>query len=392
MDQLALDIIKTALYNAPVTKGTVTLEILDQFREHTIHALVADAVLKYDMASGVREKVEQYLALQMKQYAEYMSEQGRVVKTLLKEGVIPVILKGSSSAMYYPEPGLRAMGDIDLMVFPKNDESFDIARKALCGMGFTESEEQEQRLLNLNKGKLEIEMHRVFTNSRTQNEKRIEELLCNSTPVEQCASGYSHVFYSFPVQVNGIILLEHISRHIYSGLGLRQIIDWLMYVDAVLNEDFWANKFRPIVSKVGLETLAKVTTRMGEIYLGTPQHAWCSDVDEACCEQLFQLIDEAGNFGRSLNFKDKSTKSVLNNRITFKKLQQRGLSHWPAAQKHKLLSPFAWLYQIFRYIKKGLKRDKNSVGLVANYKEHRKQKQLFAALGIPHEEEKIAKH
>lgn len=35
------------------------------------------------------------------------------------------------------------------------------------------------------------------------------------------------------------------------------------------------------------------------------------------------------------------------------------------------------------------KRDRNSAGLVANYKEHRKQKELFKRLGIPHEEENV---
>ena len=134
-------------------------------------------------------------------------------------------------------------------------------------------------------------------------------------------------------------------------------------------------------------------TRLFSLQIGLDRIEITSkDADKGVCSQLFELINSAGNFGRNLNRKDNVTKAVLNDRITFKKLQQRGLINWPAAQKHKILRPFAWLYQICRYIKKCLKRDKDSAGLVKNYKEHRKQKQLFAALGIPHEEEKMAKY
>lgn len=392
MDQLALDIIKTALYNAPVTKGTVTLEILDQFREHTIHALVADAVLKYDMASGVREKVEQYLALQMTSFASYIKEQSRLTELLNEEGLTPVILKGTSAAVYYHDPSLRIMGDIDCWVYPNSVENFEKARVAIPSLGFVENDRME-RHLEFRKGKMEIEMHRYYSHRRNRQEIELDRIVYSSTPVEKTISGYeSSPFYSCPSEINGVIFLHHISSHLYSGLGFRQIIDWLMYVEAVVNDEFWEHKLRPLAAITGVEKLAITVTRMGELYLGAPEHAWCKDADESVCSQLFELINAAGNFGRNLNRKDYVTKKVLNNRITLKSLQQRGLSHWPAAQKHKFLRPFAWIYQICRYIKKGLKRDKNSAGLVKNYKEHRKQKQLFAALGIPHEEEKIAKH
>ena len=393
MDQLALDILKTALYNAPVTEGTVTLEILEQFRSHTIHSLVADAVLKYDMAPGVREKVEQYLALQMTNFASYMKEQSRLTELLHKEGLTPVILKGASAAMYYPEPGLRAMGDIDFFVFPQGSEFYETAREVLRNNGYSEQPDVEERLITFFKKNYEVEMHRFFTSRKNNEEIISDSKILNSTPVERNVGGFGkNTFFSVSDEINGLIFLEHIKLHIYSGLGFRQIIDWLMYVDAVVTDEFWKHKLQPLAAEVGLETLAKSVTRMGELFLGASLHSWCKDTDESTCGQLFHLIDDSGNFGRSRNSKDNNITGVLNDRITFKKLQQRGLKHWKAAQKHKILRPFAWIYQICRYIKKGLKRDKDSAGLVENYKEHRKQKQLFAALGIPHEEENIRKH
>ena len=393
MDQLALDILKTALYNAPVTEGTVTLEILEQFRSHTIHSLVADAVLKYDMAPGVREKVEQYLALQMTNFASYMKEQSRLTELLHKEGLTPVILKGASAAMYYPEPGLRQMGDIDFFISPHSKKNFEHAVKLLEEAGYKRHEDQSERHLGLQKGRIEVEVHRFYSHRRNKEELQLDKEIYSSTPVERTIEAMgTYRFYTCPVEHNGIIFLHHISSHLYSGLGFRQIIDWLMYVDAVVTDEFWEHKLRPLAAATGVEKLAIAVTKMGELYLGAPEHGWCKDADTEVCSQLFEMIKTAGNFGRNQNRKDNATMAVFNDRITFKKLQQRGLVHWKAAQKHKILRPFAWIYQICRYIKKGLKRDKNSAGLVENYKEHRKQKQLFAALGIPHEEENIRNH
>lgn len=73
----------------------------------------------------------------------------------------------------------------------------------------------------------------------------------------------------------------------------------------------------------------------------------------------------------------------MNKGMSIRKLQQRGLKNWPAAQKHKILRPFAWCYQLGRYFKKGvLQRDRESAGFVSSYREHKKQEKLFRKLGI----------
>lgn len=45
-----------------------------------------------------------------------------------------------------------------------------------------------------------------------------------------------------------------------------------------------------------------------------------------------------------------------------------GMRHWKAAQKYKILRPFAWLYQIFRYGWKGI------VGVIRGENVFRKEK------------------
>ena len=47
--------------------------------------------------------------------------------------------------------------------------------------------------------------------------------------------------YRFPVLhtlLNGLVLIFHIDQHLRSGLGLRQIIDWMMYVHKPTAEEW----------------------------------------------------------------------------------------------------------------------------------------------------------
>ena len=59
-----------------------------------------------------------------------------------------------------------------------------------------------------------------------------------------------------PEVENGLVLIAHIGQHLRSGLGLRQIIDWMMYAKANLTDEFWKNEFSEPAKKSGFETLA----------------------------------------------------------------------------------------------------------------------------------------
>ena len=71
-----------------------------------------------------------------------------------------------------------------------------------------------------------------------------------------------------PDDENGIVLLSHIRQHLESGLGLRQIIDWMMFVRSYLNDEMWFSSFHEKAQRTGLESLAVITTKMCQKYLG----------------------------------------------------------------------------------------------------------------------------
>ena len=62
--------------------------------------------------------------------------------------------------------------------------------------------------------------------------------------------------------INGLVLLDHVRYHLQGGLGIRQIIDWMMFVHANLNDETWETGFAQLARGAGLETLAVTMTSM----------------------------------------------------------------------------------------------------------------------------------
>ena len=135
-------------------------------------------------------------------------------------------------------------------------------------------------------------------------------------------------------------------EHLYNGIGLRHVIDWMMFVNACLDDAAFP-PFSFVLEKAGLLTLARTVTRMCQLYLGlTETITWCVDVDEVVCADLMNYIMIQGNFGNKRN-DDKEVKVMSRYRTPFtflKGMQKKGMDDWTAAKKYPALRAFAWLY------------------------------------------------
>ncbi len=88
---------------------------------------------------------------------------------------------------------------------------------------------------------------------------------------------------------------------------------------------------------------------------------WCQSAETDLCNNLMEYIIEQGNFGRKRSKGSNvvmNTLAIKNLRELFCILQHRGKENWKACQKYTFLKPFAWIYQIVRYIHKGMEREK----------------------------------
>ena len=380
--QSTLNVLKCALWNTGV--AFVDRTVFQELKQHAVSTLPAGVLPSLTMPEKVRTVWQREIYQQISYNVNYRHEQAA-----LPVSVPYVILKGTSAAKYYPHPEYRSMGDID--IFPQRKD-YAAACEELLQHGYLESTGEVARDFGrhrqFRKNGIEIEVHAFFA---IQNNKAQAELL------DQLILDHIAPSHELPDDINGLVLLDHISYHMEEGLGLKQIIDWMMYVNRCLPDEMWPS-FQTLARRTGHEQLAVITTRMCEIYLGLPEHHFCAHAEPAVCEQFMEYILSCGNFGRKQRADEDSmvSKSFLTSartvKGTFLFLQKRGLINWKAAKKYPFLRPFAWLYQVFRYLKKGLRRKESMEKFKSEYETAQRRDRLFDALGVTREGKGIVRY
>lgn len=386
-------LLRSALWseeNYPFTcEADVDWNLVNQeLKEQTIHYLPIDILSRVDLANYLHYLQQGGGALQ--NWYTLMQEQQRIYTLFQKEGIPFVVLKGAAADCYYPNPYYRCMGDIDILVKP---EDFDQAAKCIEDSGYIICDCENKRHNEYKHNGVMIELHRRFSFLKDkETDLWMDNMIFAAIDHAQIVSLDGFSFPILPPLENGLVLLAHINQHMEKGLGFRQIIDWMLYVDKEMTDEFWNTHFCPIAEKIGLKTLAITTTAMCKKHLGlTKELTFCQEADPALCEALLEYIIEQGNFGQKKGEKGNAAVNVLTIKdlpTFFVLLQKRGLRTWQLLKKYPFLKPLAWFYQLCRYIKMGLQR-KNPFGkLKEEYSQRKIRDNFFKRLGVTREADK----
>ncbi len=340
-----LELIKASLFDLPphIPKEMNWEKVFEIAKKQCIVPLAMSCV-----PSEQRNKWFE-ISCQCKAYfIQMIHEQNSLVKLLNDNNIKFVILKGTAAGIYYPNPQIRTYGDIDFYI---SDDYLRLARNLLENNGY--------RLIHYNerhygyfKNSFEYEMHTRFS---CQSYEDIEINIINGlNNVVECKIN-NFTFPCLPVYENGIVLLGHIMQHIKDyGIGFRQIIDWMMYVNKVLDDSAWEMHFRELAVDAGLEKLAITVTFMCKKWLGLPSEiSWCNSADEEIADQLLLRLFNDGNFGQ-YRAPFENVRIGMKNEGVFKYLHQAGIKNWPLAQKYRFFRIFAWFYQVCRFIHSGV--------------------------------------
>ena len=332
--------------------------------EQTLLNLISESLWKDEQATDIPSEVvseaeHQTVAgliqpasyQQIAYYIRYTYEEQELIQLLEGHGIPLVILKGAAAAVYYPVPSRRSFGDIDFLVSP---ERFADAMELLEANGYIRGEDNERHIA-YDKGGIHFEMHRRYSYEGIDIERYVLDGLAH----REKGRIDEHEFPMLPPLANGLVLLVHVRQHLQSGLGLRQVIDWMMYCYRELDDEFWRDHFRSVTEEAKLTTLAITATALCQKYLGlTTDITWCRDADEGLVDELLDSLLISGNFGRKqgLGNNVESVTIAIRREGLFRYLQRVGEHNWKAYHRHPGLRPFCWLYQVFRYIKKGMRR------------------------------------
>lgn len=356
-------------------------EIYKELKHHAVQYLPIDLLVRENPAQS-RQHITS-AAKNMMHWYKIMQEQQDLCQLLFDAGIPCAVVKGAAAASYYPQPGNRRMGDIDLLVNPAD---FD---RACClvsegadylGENFRHKEYKRNNVV--------VEVHRAFSTFRDPEKRDLfDQRVFGAIDASEAVSTDNYTFFRLPKIENGLTLLEHIDIHLENGLGLRQIIDWMMFVDKELTDEVWHTEFAPFLQQLERETLAITVTRMCQMHLGLRTDiTWCSGADESLCHELMEYIFYQGNFGRKNQSGSNRAASVIsasgNLFSFFRILQHRGCQNWKALSRYPYLKPFAWLYQLIRYILHGLRAEHPILFLRNAINRSKSQANFLEALGV----------
>ena len=263
-------------------------------------------ILAYEVLSPVQEQLfQQAPALaeamlcaltELGHNAQVEQSQAELVKALEKLLCPYVILKGNASARYYPDPALRTLGDVDVLI-PWGQVS-QVARE-MSRYGYVLLDKYAPHHKTLRKGALVIELHRELGGipggtDREAVERYLEDIYTQAKPL-QTQSGTCMVAAEKHHALNLVLhMLYHVEEY---GFGLRHLMDWACFVDRTADKPFW-DGLLVLLRQIGLLRFTAVMTKMSAVYFDSFCPAWAEAVEEDLCRDMMQDILSGGNFGR----------------------------------------------------------------------------------------------
>lgn len=374
-EQILLQAIRKSLWKQPADfpADTDWDAVLKEAEEQTILGIVAPVAPK-----AVQERWKSKTCAVTAAFLRILHAQDALCKLLKANDIPVVILKGMASAIYYPDPLQRSMGDIDFLI-PL--EHFDRAKSLLAQNGYAIREKLNYpRHIDLRKNGVSFEMHRYFSHTDVD----IEEDIIKGVQQAETAELYGYQFPVLPESTRGLVLLAHLAHHIKSGLGFRQVIDWMQYADRIVDDAYWERSFHSRVKQVGLETTAVTVTKMCQLYFGLKEDIhWCDAAEIELCEQMMRNLLSSGNFGIKNGTGTRVEVTISRfQRIGIRYLQRAGEYNWQAYQKHHWLKSFAWAYQIGRYAKQAFCMRRSKTQLKDDMERGKQRSELINRLRI----------
>lgn len=321
--------------------------------QQAVHLLVFDCLTDAERAALPPETEARWRRIALSslwQNERVAAEQQRILSLLKQSGIPCVVLKGSSSAMHYPKPELRCAGDIDLLL---PHHQIPRAQELLLREGYTPPQDSHPFHRSLCRDGLVTELHFEppglpqgdIGDALRQYFRAAEQhaVLLDGLPV-------------LPPEQQAVLLLLHKLEHIVSsGLGLRQLCDWAVFVHRELTAGLWET-LEPLLRQWGLLRFARIVTRICVEALSLPAEdaPWCMEADEAVCHALLLDILHTGNFGCKENRYGQRlfTDAQSGNRLTsfFRVGLDTCRTHWPVCREHPVLLPAAPFVLTGRYL------------------------------------------
>ncbi len=283
-----------------------------------------------------------------------MQQQKRLIELLNKHQISYVILKGTSSAYYYPNSEFRSFGDIDFFVDSHNIEK---TKNFLLRDGYVLEEDTSPIHFEFSKNNISVELHKTISGIPDNKFGKVftdafKTITDDSILVDGFLkpSDFHHAL---------VIFLHTLHHLLYNGIGMRHLCDWACFVNKTHQEDFWKNELIPLLKSTGTyKFMCGLTLASIELF-NINKPVWCEEVSDDMVDTMIREIISSGNFGNKKtnktsllmlgqNSKKSTVFTKINNMV--KALNKTNHIVCPIIKKVPIIYPFLMLYRIMRYL------------------------------------------
>ncbi len=368
----------------------------DEARRQTVLPMAVDAAASLPEAflppESVRSNAINETIRQMTNNECLMMAQDEMINILNRSHIPYAILKGTSVAALYPKPELRVQGDIDVLV---SDGNFDYTIEVLSASRYQLMPSDPSYDVKLYKDNIRVEVHRAVSDIPPgEAGDLIRSALADALASARPINIESHSFAALADRHQALSLLLHMRFHLLnSGLGLRQLCDYALFIQQV-DRQAWEEEIDPVLRQTGLWRFAAILAKTCHLYLGMPMEScpWCMDADEAACAKVIADFFRSGNFGckdpgQDLNntlsgVLDNTNRKGFGPLMLIRNLNSVARTQFPFFAKFPVLLPAMWVYLPIRYfirMRTG-KRRYQPVGEILN--SARERESLFREFGL----------
>ena len=395
-----LALIREALFGieAGAISGVDWDAVLQECRKQHLVTLLHDGAAKQEMPADARKRWKEESDRMLLYNINSQRWHTRVQKELDAAGIPSVILKGLSSAYYYPKPILRGAGDVDVLV---RKEDMDAGGRVLESMGLARAknaELNEAHIAYYKKG-ANIELHWQM-NGLPPGEPgdpvraALAGMIRDAVPYT-CESGTCRIP---SVWHHAMVLVIHTARHLMgSGTSVRHLCDWAAFVARVGEEEF-ESRLREPMKELGLWNLAQIFTDICSRHLGLAPQRWAGVTDADYADELLEEFFTSGYFGRKnparvydhfwfLNAYTRDVTSGLKFRNFMRRMNVGAHRAMPVTKRVPILLPIGWVYLVGRYIFR-VKTGRRPIVRISDIEAARRRSELYSAMRLFEPEEK----
>lgn len=405
VQSLLLQVINAALFGkkVPDVAAEQLMPLVDESKAQAVYPL-AFSILDRQLQEKLTDKQYNECSEEFFRYAiagtQNFAEHSELHELMTSNEMPYVAMKGLASAMYYPEPNLRSMGDVDFLVAKENVSQ---AGKLLESIGFKvdHGEEDDGIHIAYTRPPMSIwELHHSV-NGIPNNEigELIRAEMDKTIPTAESAEVDGSTCRLPDKFHHGLIMLLHTASHLTSeGVGLRHLCDWAVFASTLSDAEF-REIFEKKFKRFGLWRFAQALTLLGIRYLGAPNRVWTLEaveshkLDASTLEGLMNDILSGGNFGtkdmnryREIKYiSDRSEGTVGKNGILrqgFKAMNDKVRRDYKTLGKHKALLPVGYIAEGGKYIALLLTGKRKSSNTKQMLKEAAERKKIYASLNL----------